>query len=369
MAGLAGQPHLELSAERVSMKIRNCEIKETTVVPASHLSRCNFQKVYQGTGTPQRPDGEKCLQSIVDLSIELAVPRFDACADKCAQDRRDYFVENEGKAAADTVFNLAGILGGASGVATGVSVIQTVIAGGALTWGFGLISIPALIGMSATYNYFKHTAKKAEEQKLVEKAKEAATQLAEKFCLDEPHGAFYLYSSESTVKQALAWRVDDTEVKPIHDDPMKIYKAINKVLNDDDFPRLQAIVHYLKMLNFHINETRFPGGTVYSGISVNVHKCCLEPGTKVRIPRILSTSLKKKVASDHVDDVGHLKGILLVITVPKGFWGAREMSAFSEFPAEEEVVFPPWSQFVLNKMDWKSRPPQAHLVAIDKYAK
>merc|ERR1712232_1220213 len=93
-------------------------------------------------------------------------------------------------------------------------------------------------------------------------------------------------------------------------------------------------------------------------------------GNRIRIPRILSTSTDRDVAvhPDHCKDLSdEVVGYLLVIQIPKDFWGARVVSDISLFDWEEETIFPPYSQFeVLHCCG--SSPPEIHLLAIDKYA-
>eukprot|EP00971_Amphidinium_carterae_P016890 333567-Amphidinium_carterae.3 len=150
----------------------------------------------------------------------------------------------------------------------------------------------------------------------------------------------------------------------------KFYGALNEVLASDDRPRLQVVMPYIRGLTHFLNQTRHSGGTVYSGVSLSPHSCGrLRPGCRVRIPRFLSTTPLKRVAQDHVSDIGKYKGVMLIITIPQSFWGARNITENSEFGEQEkETLFPAWSQYLVHSCDWKTTPAQVKLLAIDKYA-
>lgn len=365
-----GQPCMVLDPTQASMIDRSTTVGETTLVPAHLLYKSNFHKVYKGTGTPERPNADAVLRSVSAFAEELAVPLFEDVSNSEAERRRQHFASMSGTSLGEKVAWAAGGLGAASGVATGVEAVGALIAGAALGPGLGLIAVPLLIGGSAAFFIKQHYDRQDDAAQIVDSSKKAVEVLKAKFRLERAEGPFVLYSSESTVVENYDWRFEGSSVWP-RTYELKFYKALNKALAQDDLPRLKAICPFIKMLNYHVNMTRYRGGEVYSGVSVSWKHVAplLREGTKLRIPRVLSTSEKHGVASSHALDKEGLTGLLLVIVIPRNFWGARDLADVSQYPDEAEVVFPPWSQFVVRDTAGLDRkPPELHLEAIDKYA-
>merc|ERR1712113_195669 len=90
----------------------------------------------------------------------------------------------------------------------------------------------------------------------------------------------------------------------------------------------------------------------------------LNRGSKVRVLRPLSASADKHVALEHTNPQA---GFLFEIVIPKGFWGARDISTLSVYESEKETLFPPHSLYLVTDTDFSQRPRVVRLRAIDKY--
>jgi len=147
-------------------------------------------------------------------------------------------------------------------------------------------------------------------------------------------------------------------------DATKIYtgndhKAINTILVSDDATKLPLLCPYLKKVNYYINQTyRYPGGTVYRWTNLTDSWAGFPVGSIIRLPAFTSTS-KSETATKHF---GPHK---IVIEVPTSFWGCRSIEDISHYKSEEEVLFPPYSAFLVKSNDGLST---VCLKAVDKYS-
>lgn len=168
--------------------------------------------------------------------------------------------------------------------------------------------------------------------------------LAQAYQLHEPAGAVRLYTSD----------ID------LHGD--KLYRALARSLNVDDRFALEAMVPYLIRFNSYLNDNsyRHPSAKLFSGSSVAASSIpLLTPGSFVRIPRMLSATAVRAVAERFRKD------IMLIIHVPKDFWGARAVNDISDYPDEAETIFCPYSQFLV--LAWDPETRELELAVVDKY--
>lgn len=295
------------------MATRLAHLGETVVAPSSSLFWSNFQQLYKGTGKPQDADGPDALQAVYRFAEEMIVPTNPS--DLSGRDWRPAYERLK-------------IL---------------------------------------TYEGAANAA--GELHELVQSSHTMAGIEQAGFDLSTGAGITRLYTSECNV--AVPHRADSCDACGWETDAMKIYKAMNKVIAEDDWPRLAAVMPAIKKMNFYISETRHPQRRVFSGVSLSgASRSLLRPRRRVRINRYLSTSEERRIASHHCKDLTwDVKGVLLVIDIPENFWGARQISDVSMFGREsdedeKETVFPPYSQFEVISANLR----EVRLRAIDKYA-
>jgi len=150
-----------------------------------------------------------------------------------------------------------------------------------------------------------------------------------------------------------------------------LYKILNQWLNEDA-EHLDLVVPLMIRMNSYLNARGHGGGRYVHGGTIGESgfkqlRFCARTGTPTVIARFLSTTNNAPFATSrmHPDRTGPLKGVLYTIHVPKGFWGARDISDISEFPEEAETLFCAHSMFVVLAVDEKAC--SASLAAVDKY--
>lgn len=344
MAGRLPLASISYDTTRASFNAREAAVGETTMVEPSILPRSNFQRAFQGTGKPRQAKGDDVVQALVAISEELVVPIFDDPS-MSAKDRRNGYVDKTDMVPASWAAGAAGV----GGAAPAVAVVGEVLLA-------------------------KHVRKKVELAKIVEQACIEGEKIANDFSLDEPHGAAKLYTSGTTIVADEKWTINSifasssTEIRRSTEN-RKFYKAINKIIADDDLPRLKAALPFLRSFNFYIDMRPHDGGIVYSGVSVNkkTQQSLLKQGNRIRIPRYLSTSSERKIASltTHCRDLSDTVGkLLLVIHIPPGFHGARDIAHISKFAEEKETIFTPYAHFVVKEVNLCRDPPEVELIAI-----
>lgn len=140
-------------------------------------------------------------------------------------------------------------------------------------------------------------------------------------------------------------------IKTVAGDNMKFYSFINKFLHEEcDCRVMDAIMPFIRRLNRKIvsNPYSQPQSEVYrnqnfmSG-TIQMLKCINLPKS-IRIPGFFSTSLN--------DDLETFKGNAhLIIRVFKGCPNAYYLAKSSAFKEEAEVLFPPYSAFIITKIE------------------
>ncbi len=122
-------------------------------------------------------------------------------------------------------------------------------------------------------------------------------------------------------------------------------------------------------INFFINSVHHEGGVFYSGVGIGESLHLVKPGAKLRMPRFLSTTTELKFAKSRLTD--KIGPALLVVRVPHGFWGARDISAFSSCPEENETMFCAYALFQVERVSTIKMQGQEvsrlDLLALDKY--
>jgi hypothetical protein len=126
--------------------------------------------------------------------------------------------------------------------------------------------------------------------------------------------------------------------KPVHFFERKpFYRALNCAISQDAQNVLAGLMCIITDMNWFINQTRHDGGIQYSGVGLGQSMSLVSVGAKLRMPRFLSTTKKIEFAQTRVTD--KVCPALLVIRVPSGFWGARDITSFSSCAEEEETIF------------------------------
>merc|ERR1719203_2371641 len=96
----------------------------------------------------------------------------------------------------------------------------------------------------------------------------------------------------------------------------------------------------------------------------SLDRTSLRVGSRICIPRFLSTSCRKHVAKEHCPNVTtDITGVLLIIDIEPDFRGARFLDQ-SKNPEEKETLFVAWSQFQVLDLRWGATPPEVHLRAL-----
>ncbi|CAK9003919.1 Phosphatidate cytidylyltransferase [Durusdinium trenchii] len=138
----------------------------------------------------------------------------------------------------------------------------------------------------------------------------------------------------------------------------------------EDSPNvLRAVMKIIMDINYFINSVHHEGGVFYSGVGIGESLRLVEPGAKLRMPRFLSTTTELKFAKSRLTD--KVGPALLVIRIPHGFWGARDISAFSSCPEENETMFCAYALFHVERVSSIKMQGQEvtriDLKALDKY--
>lgn len=163
---------------------------------------------------------------------------------------------------------------------------------------------------------------------------------------------------------------DWTGRRPIHFFERKpFHRALNCAMCQDSPNVLRAVMKIIMDINFFINSVHHEGGIFYSGVGIGESLHLVKPGAKLRMPRFLSTTTELKFAKSRLTD--KIGPALLVVRVPHGFWGARDISAFSSCPEENETMFCAYALFLVERVSVIKM--QGHevsridLLALDKY--
>lgn len=318
---------LGLSTVQSSMSQRGNDFGETVIQPASDFATSAFQRIYQGTGVPKDVSDEAIEDSLLAYA--------KVCEDEAFHTHRHYTKDPEGQ----------------------------------------VVQVPLSEEDRIRFN-----------QSAAREAMQVGQATIAEFNLAAPEGAAKLYTSESQVvclepmseaQQRKLERIERNVQKwgGQHSSSStslsrrSVYKALNKPIGEDDAAQISALLPYIKRFNFYLNQTRHDGGRLFSGVSLSkISRDILVQCSRVRILRFLSTSADEKVCTSHIKDLpGDVRGALLVIDVPAGFWGARAIAEISVYPWEAETIFPPWSQFEVTSICWEGIP-RIHMRAMDKYA-
>jgi len=158
--------------------------------------------------------------------------------------------------------------------------------------------------------------------------------------------------------------------KPVHFFERKpFYRALNCAICQDAPNVLQGLKCIVTDMCWFINQTRHGGGLVYSGVGLGGSIALVKAGAKLRMPRFLSTTTKIEFALTRI--TGKVSPALLVIRVPRGYWGARDITSFSACPEEEETIFVAHALFEVESVDSMEIEggsiTRIILKAIDKY--
>lgn len=163
---------------------------------------------------------------------------------------------------------------------------------------------------------------------------------------------------------------DWTGRRPVHFFERKpFHRALNCAICQDSPNVLRAVMKIIMDINYFINSVHHEGGVFYSGVGIGESLRLVEPGAKLRMPRFLSTTTELKFAKSRLTD--KVGPALLVIRIPHGFWGARDISAFSSCPEENETMFCAYALFHVERVSSIKMQGQEvtriDLKALDKY--
>lgn len=163
---------------------------------------------------------------------------------------------------------------------------------------------------------------------------------------------------------------DWTGRRPIHFFERKpFHRALNCAICQDSPNVLKAVMKIIMDINSFINSVHHEGGVFYSGVGIGESLHLVKPGAKLRMPRFLSTTTELKFAKSRLTD--KIGPALLVVRVPHGFWGARDISAFSSCPEENETMFCAYALFQVERVSTIKMQGQEvsriDLLALDKY--
>lgn len=158
--------------------------------------------------------------------------------------------------------------------------------------------------------------------------------------------------------------------KPVHFFERKpFYRALNCAISQDAPNVLKGLMKIVLDMNYFINKTKHLGGVLYSGVGLGESIKLVTVGARLRMPRFLSTTTTVKFAKSRITD--KVGPALLVIRVPQGFWGARDISSFSSCPEEEETMFCAYALFEVESVSSitvdRKVVCRLDLKALDKY--
>jgi len=158
--------------------------------------------------------------------------------------------------------------------------------------------------------------------------------------------------------------------RPVHFFERKpFHRALNCAICQDAPNVLKAVMQIIMDMNFFINSVHHEGGVFYSGVGIGESIRLVKEGAKLRMPRFLSTTTELKFAKSRLTD--KIGPALLVVRVPQGFWGARDISAFSSCPEESETMFCAYALFVVERVSsirmQGQQVTRIDLKALDKY--
>ena len=158
--------------------------------------------------------------------------------------------------------------------------------------------------------------------------------------------------------------------RPIHFFERKpFHRALNCAISQDAPNVLKAVMQIIMDMNFFINSVCHEGGVFYSGVGIGESIRLVAEGVKLRMPRFLSTTTELKFAKSRLTD--KVGPALLVVRVPHGFWGARDISAFSSCPEERETMFCAYALFEVERVSsirmLGQHVTRIDLRALDKY--
>jgi len=349
-----------------SMAVRMKEPMKICLAEA--LMSSNFQSHYQGSGIPRNVDNETVLDALMEhvfeAGISLAEPAFNQHSFVSAGGSKNVFKIDDSQMWYSTTNPLADLQEGRV-----MSVVQTssseelcvVLAGptGPKGWLVRPVSFrettkelfPLMTFTGGCHNFPQADRPERQGRSIsgVAQVKTAAKHQVENlvvlYDLKATHGCTKLYTS-------------DVEIFG-----QKFYRTVTFILNTDDADAMPHLVQFVRRVNYYINETKHAGGRLFSGCNIGDEGwdlvTGLARGSCIRIPRIWSTTSSESVANMFKTDA------MIVIHAPENFWGARVVSDISDFPTEDETVFPPYSQFVLIGFDRSKGVIE--LAAIDKY--
>jgi hypothetical protein len=206
----------------------------------------------------------------------------------------------------------------------------------------------------------------ADEEELEVKAERIEALLA---AFDEKaEASLFLYTSH----QSLGPR---TSLNPGQDYSI-YYKALNNTLNSDSEDNLQRAMLMIKrmiylLLYTETGEKRIhEGGQVWKGdiqcpVPLNMNKlreaCLLKK--VIRFRQFQSTTTDEKMATKYQRREDG-RGYKWSITIPPGFWGARDIKDIAWRSGEAETLFPPYSAFRVESVE----DDCCHLAAVDRSA-
>ena len=158
--------------------------------------------------------------------------------------------------------------------------------------------------------------------------------------------------------------------KPVHFFERKpFHRALNCAICQDSPNVLKAVMKIIMDINYFINSIHHNGGVYYSGVGIGESLRLVKPGAKLRMPRFLSTTTELKFAKSRLTD--KVGPALLVVRVPHGFWGARDISSFSSCPEENETMFCAYALFQVERVSSIKMQGQEvsriDMLALDKY--
>mmetsp|Transcript_42565 Transcript_42565/g.120408 ORF Transcript_42565/g.120408 Transcript_42565/m.120408 type:complete len:452 (+) Transcript_42565:94-1449(+) len=178
-----------------------------------------------------------------------------------------------------------------------------------------------------------------------------------------------LYTRQQPLAEGAVFSVSNPTIKKIQrgQDYSLYYLALNNTLNHDAY---KSLVHAMPLIRAMMANLRYdangerrlhPGGTLYKGQMVPPNKKdmaklkeALESGAVVRFRQFLSTTMSRRIATRFRKNDAALEsgptapgdvGFEWTITIPEGYWGARDIRAASKSPQESETLFPPYASF------------------------
>eukprot|EP01084_Bolivina_argentea_P133024 234747_1 len=137
-------------------------------------------------------------------------------------------------------------------------------------------------------------------------------------------------------------------------DTANLYKILNEALycdNYDDLERFMPLIHglnqYLVKENKH-KLTTYRGSQMSEQHFENIKRL---KGSIIRCPAIAASS-------ESVDKAREFKSNYMIqFDIPEGIWNASSVSEHSQFKDEKEVLFPPYSSFLIKTIENKFITP------------